>query len=256
MRAIVDKIRENELKFNEDDWKMANFVIQYPNLVENLTINNLSKILIASRSEVFRFTKKIGFSSYEAFKFALKKEQHLMKQSNKQINLQQQLKLANDEILSEFKHLDLTKLCEDIKKTQNIYIFQSSMGMHYAGNYLARQLMINGKKTILLPVSALKTICDSNYLEKSDIFIFLLNGKHDFKNRQLLQQSVRQRGIITIGIFDDSNKDLFKLMEYKIKYSCVEMRDMEHHNVSMIQIYWWIDLLMSQYKEYIKQKSK
>ena len=45
MSAIVDKIRENELKFNEDDWKMANFVIQYPNLVENLTINNLSKIL-------------------------------------------------------------------------------------------------------------------------------------------------------------------------------------------------------------------
>ena len=59
---------------NDSEKEMIQYIKSHKQEVINMTINELAKILLSSKSSVLRLAKKLGFTGYSELKYALKKE--------------------------------------------------------------------------------------------------------------------------------------------------------------------------------------
>ena len=58
---------------NDSEKEMIQYIKSHKQEVINMTINELAKILLSSKSSVLRLAKKLGFTGYSELKYALKK---------------------------------------------------------------------------------------------------------------------------------------------------------------------------------------
>jgi RpiR family transcriptional regulator, carbohydrate utilization regulator len=67
-------IRSSYHKFSEKEKKIANYILEKPELVIHRTINEVAEDLNIADATVFRFSKHIGFKGFQAMKIALASE--------------------------------------------------------------------------------------------------------------------------------------------------------------------------------------
>lgn len=59
---------------NQLEMTVYKFIISHPNDIENLTIRQMAQQSHVSATTILRFLKKVGYSGFSEFKFAVKQE--------------------------------------------------------------------------------------------------------------------------------------------------------------------------------------
>jgi len=70
----LGRIRSSYSKFSEKEKKIADYILEKPELVIHRTINEVAFDLNIADATVFRFSKRIGFKGFQAMKIALASE--------------------------------------------------------------------------------------------------------------------------------------------------------------------------------------
>ncbi|WP_173915530.1 MurR/RpiR family transcriptional regulator [Halobacillus sp. Marseille-Q1614] len=68
------RIRSHYGRFSDKEKKIADYILDNPEIIIHHTINQVADELSVAESTVFRFCKRIGFKGYQAFKIALAAE--------------------------------------------------------------------------------------------------------------------------------------------------------------------------------------
>lgn len=103
--SIEKLIRDNEQKFTQTDYTIANQILK-EGLSYNLTINEFARICYTSRTSILRFAKKLGFNGYNDLKYYMLNE-------------------AIDIVSSYVSHYDekLARVYEKLKKVKRAFIY-------------------------------------------------------------------------------------------------------------------------------------
>ncbi|WP_050183146.1 MurR/RpiR family transcriptional regulator [Domibacillus robiginosus] len=73
-QQCMAKIRSYYARLSEKEKKVADYILQNPEKIVHITINELAETLHVADATVFRFCKRIGFKGYQAMKIALASE--------------------------------------------------------------------------------------------------------------------------------------------------------------------------------------
>lgn len=102
---LEELIKKNKEKFTQTDLAIADFLIDNKNDELDLSINELAKKCLTSRTSILRFTQKIGFGGYSEFKYFLKEKDHRKKDQTKK------------------EDKKLNQILESLDKANNIFIY-------------------------------------------------------------------------------------------------------------------------------------
>lgn len=70
MPAFI-KIRAIKSSLSSSEAKIANFILNSPNAIRELSSQELAKVTSVSQSSIIKFTQKLGYKGYPAFKLAI-----------------------------------------------------------------------------------------------------------------------------------------------------------------------------------------
>ncbi|EEB36727.1 putative transcriptional regulator GlvR [Anaerococcus hydrogenalis DSM 7454] len=102
---LEELIKKNKEKFTQTDLAIADFLMDNKNDELDLSINELAKKCLTSRTSILRFTQKIGFGGYSEFKYFLKQKDHTKKDQTKEDDKK------------------LNQILESLDKSNNIFIY-------------------------------------------------------------------------------------------------------------------------------------
>jgi DNA-binding MurR/RpiR family transcriptional regulator len=74
MSEVVTLIKHRINDFTKSERKIAQFVLKNPSMVIKLTVNELANMCSVSDATVIRFIRKLGFETFQEFKFSIAKE--------------------------------------------------------------------------------------------------------------------------------------------------------------------------------------
>lgn len=195
---LEELIKENKEKFTQTDLGIIDFLLNNENKKLDLSINDLAKKCLTSRTSILRFSKKLGFDGYSEFKFFLNEKE-----------IKEEIINKDDE--------NLDYLFEKIKNSNNIFIYGN-------GNY--EDIIKDSIKSYLKDLGQLSeifqgrdeiTTFNKNSLKDSTIFVIDISNDPD--SIELLSQ-ISNVNIKKILITDSFSKDF--LGEYTIHIKKLE----------------------------------
>ena len=195
-----DLIKENKEKFTQTDLAIIDFIVNNKDKKLDLSINELAKKCLTSRTSILRFSKKLGFDGYSEFKYFINKKEEVEK---------------IEKTYQEDEKLDY--LFEKIKNSNNIFIY---------GNGEYEEIIKNSMKSYLKDLGQLSEIFQGrdeiSTFNKSSLknsIIFVIDLSNDPDSLELLSQ-ISNVDIKKILITDSFSKDF--LGEYTIHIKRLE----------------------------------
>ncbi|WP_299035103.1 MurR/RpiR family transcriptional regulator [uncultured Anaerococcus sp.] len=169
--SLEKLIRENEKKFTQTDFVIANEILKN-GLNYNLTINKFAEICLTSRTSILRFAKKLGFNGYNDLKYYI---------LNDKIDMVTSLPSSKDDkLLSVYEKLKTVKKAfiygnggmEDIIKAAiKSYLFDVGI---LAETYAGAKEIVAFDKTLL--EDSLVIVVDFSRDEKTRELMFQMDG--------------------------------------------------------------------------------
>ncbi|WP_028044433.1 MurR/RpiR family transcriptional regulator [Candidatus Stoquefichus massiliensis] len=128
---IINTIQLHKNDFSKTEYKIYEYILQYPENVETYAITKIADLCQTSTSAVLRFCQVLGFKGYKDFRFEMVKYLHEHYEEKDTSDLFNQLTNEYMKALGQFKNLDrslLNKLIIQLKEDNSIYI----LGIHYS----------------------------------------------------------------------------------------------------------------------------
>lgn len=106
------KIKSLYREFSPTEKKIADYILEYPEVVSRSTINEIAQSLGIAVSTFFQFTRKLGYSGFKEFKIAL-----LTEESDASVSIHENIHQTDDDMTKIEKVFDATiQSLEDTKK--------------------------------------------------------------------------------------------------------------------------------------------
>ena len=204
-------VNQSYSKLNDSDKYIWKFICQNKEICKSITIEELSKKCLVSRTTVLRFAKKIGLDGFSELKYQLRNETI---QTDNAIN-----KLVNSKLLFEsharmIKDLyqrDYSLFCEIIQSSKRIYIVSTGTIQELVAKELKRQFLKLG-----IVMTNIRGDGEINILRKNitpgDTIIFIsLRGEN--KNLLNLARHANLHDVNTISLTSMSSNSLATIVD-------------------------------------------
>lgn len=170
------------------DYTIAKYIVHHYTLIFDISINELADLLEVSISQISRFVRHIGFSSFQEFKEATRyhgeNQRHSMIQKSKKLDMDIYQKYIQEETQYFFTYFDkssLNNLVKDFHKFDKIALF----GILNSGN-AARELQYNLAFSGQLCISITEFQAQLSFIKNADsktlIVIYSLSGEYVLDN--------------------------------------------------------------------------
>lgn len=171
--------KRNDLTLRENE--IANFVLKNSDFIVNNTITNIANEIGVSETSINRFCKKIGYKGFQDFKIALAQGSFYRDINSEQSSTSQTLlssmlsdyRKVLDNTFSMMKEDSFKKICEYIRHSHQIYIFDNHSPLR-VGEALQQKLKMAGVNSIIInDWTSMKLYCAQ--CQKDDIFFTFFN---------------------------------------------------------------------------------
>jgi RpiR family carbohydrate utilization transcriptional regulator len=210
-------IRSSYHKFSEKEKKIADYILEKPELVIHRTINEVAEDLNIADATVFRFSKHIGFKGFQAMKIALASEITTpIRTASEDTPLKETEKALTEKVfMSNIRTLQNTiqMLDNDAVKKAIDFILQAGRVEFYGTGGSAIVAMDAFKKLVSTGVRAYAFIdthtqqLAAPQLTKNDLAIFISHSGSSQDTLKLLKL-VKETGAKTIAITSDVESPL------------------------------------------------
>ncbi|WP_181397687.1 MurR/RpiR family transcriptional regulator [Gracilibacillus dipsosauri] len=148
---LEELINDNHTTFSEGERVLAKFILDNRKDIYDLGINELAKKSLSSKSSVLRFAQKLGFSGYTEMRNFMKWENH----SEKSFTQEDfgKIVISNvEQTVNQLNEMDLTKICEAIDRSPNVYITGTGLMQQGLAKEMQRMFLGIGKNMQTLPL--------------------------------------------------------------------------------------------------------
>lgn len=241
---------------NEMEQSIVRFILQHRSEVIKMSISELAKKCLVSRSSVFRFTKKIGLEGYNQLKFILRDE--INKSGiDPEVDYNKATLQAVENVIQQFQSLKMKDIYTDLAHANDIYLYSTGWEQEIIAQQLQRNFFLAGKKVYALPAAVDELEMALQRMSKQD---FLMVISFSGNNKQLLK-SMRHaviKGIPTLSFTPFRQNELATMCQYNLYYTVVEKKVSSIKNVETFftGLYVLNDLLVMGYSDYLKNQGE
>ena len=159
---LEEIIKKNKEKFTQTDLVIADFLIDKKNEKLDLSINELAKKCLTSRTSILRFTQKIGFDGYSEFKYYVNQNEG-----------------KKEDVKKEENYENINEILERLDKSNNIFIYGNGDFEDIIKNSIKSYLKDLGKLSETFKGRDEISTFNKNSLKDSTIFIIDLSDDPD-----------------------------------------------------------------------------
>ncbi|OTN77499.1 hypothetical protein A5886_002599 [Enterococcus sp. 8G7_MSG3316] len=209
---IQDRITTYQSKLTENDLLIWSYISSHKKYCLNMSINEIAKECIVSRTTIMRFCQKIGFDGFSEFKYHLKNE--LMQENALLSEIEGEILSNHVQTIENLKKKDFTKICTMLANANRIFIYGSGDIQNLVSNYMKLLFLPNG---LLVYDFGGVSMNEQFYqvIQPHDLVLLItLNGESNTVVK--LAKQLKQRNIQTIGITKLRNSTVSKLCDETI----------------------------------------
>ncbi|MGO4887470.1 MurR/RpiR family transcriptional regulator [Anaerobacillus sp. MEB173] len=205
----LPRIRSSYPQFSDKEKIIADYILNNPDKIIHLTINQIAEDLNVAEATVFRFCKRIGFKGFQAMKIALASESTApIKEIHEEFNIDDDEKTVAEKVFkSNIRTLEETLQVIDgasFKKAVQAILhanrveFYGSGGSGTVAEDAHHKFLRTGIQTIAYIDSHLQ-LMSASQLTENDVIVLI---SHSGSNKDLLQalELAKEIGVTTIGI--------------------------------------------------------
>lgn len=237
-------------KLSESEKDLARYIIAHQESIEELTLVELGRKVMMSKSTVLRFSKKLGFNGYSEMKYFI--------QSSIATQLIPSEQDVIDEVLGDvkntiklMKNVELDRIFSVLNKANNVIIYATGFTQNNFAKEFSKELFLFERPNFLLSgetdFSAI-----SNMLNDEDLVIVIsLSGNTPSIQETLKNLMLKQVSILGITEFGDSF--LRQHSTYQLYYETSELEVNFKDSKSMSGLYVILILVARMYNLYRRQ---
>lgn len=242
-------INQHYSKLNENDLHITHYMIQHKEDIKQLTITQLAEQTLTSKSSILRLTKKLGFSGFSEFKYALKTEQ-TSTIPNASFSSMQENDLTGTAKL--FNQQQIRPIIEQFHNASRVFCYGTGWGQRDVLKDFIRSLTNLRKFPILLEsLNEFEVIVDGT-IEPDDLVIIVsLSG--DIREAEQVTRLLKTKQIPIISITNLSNNLLASMATYNLYFQSTPIRFLDEDMYSLLPIYQLTDALRREYVDYLME---
>lgn len=120
---LQDRITTYQSRLTENDFLIWSYITTHKKHCLAMSINDLAKECIVSRTTIMRFCQKIGFDGFSEFKYHLKNE---IQQENALLSeIEGEILDNHIQTIENLKKKDFTALCKMMAHAKRIFVYGS-----------------------------------------------------------------------------------------------------------------------------------
>lgn len=250
LEALMNK-HYNEL--SENDLDILAYIIKNKSSVQNMTIMELAKLTLTSKSTILRLAKKLGFLGYSEFKYHLKSEEN-----NEAVNLKDitfsELQAKDEEVTKKLFHqTDIQLILKKLDETDRIFCYGTGWGQLDVLSDFRRSLVILNKFPIVLNSLKELEIATNQTMNENDLVIILsLSG--DIMEAEKLINTLVLKQIPILSITSLRNNNIASKATFNLYFQTTPVNVKGEEIYSFFPVYTLFDLLYRAYVDYITEK--
>lgn len=207
--SCLGSIQSYYPRFSEKEKKIADYILENPDEIIHLTINEIAEDLNVAEATVFRFCKRIGFKGYQAMKIALASEViNTVHQIHEEITMQDSERTVAEKVFkSNIRTLENTLQMLDsqsLEKAVKLILHANKVEFYGTGGSALiamdayHKFLRTGINTFAFPDSHFQ-LMSASLLTKGDTAVII---SHSGSNRDTLNilAVARENGANTIAI--------------------------------------------------------
>lgn len=207
--SCLGSIQSYYPRFSEKEKKIADYILENPDEIIHLTINEIAEDLNVAEATVFRFCKRIGFKGYQAMKIALASEViNTVQQIHEEITMQDSERTVAEKVFkSNIRTLENTLQMLDsqsLEKAVKLILHANKVEFYGTGGSALiamdayHKFLRTGINTFAFPDSHFQ-LMSASLLTKGDTAVII---SHSGSNRDTLNilAVARENGANTIAI--------------------------------------------------------
>lgn len=235
-------------KLNENDLHIANYMMQNKESIKQMTITALAQETLTSKSSVLRLTKKLGFSGFSEFKYALRENEKNRAFSTSSFSNMQEIDLKGTAKL--FNQQQIRPIIEHFHTATNIYCYGTGWGQRDVLKSFNRSLTNLKKFPILLEsLNEFEVIVQRTVQPDDLVIIVSLSG--DIKQAEQVTRLLKTKNIPILSITNLSNNLLASMATYNLYFQSTPIHFMEEDMYSLLPIFQLMDSLRREYLDYL-----
>lgn len=249
---LQDRITRFQTKLTETDLLIWSYIISHKKQCLTMSINDLAKACIVSRTTIMRFCQKIGFDGFSEFKYHIKAE--LMQESALLSEIEGEILANHIQTIENLEKKDFSAICAMMANANRIFIYGSGDIQNLVSSYMKLLFLHNG---LLVYDFDAVSINEQFYkiIQPDDlVFLITLNGESETVVK--LAKQLKQRHIDTIGLTKLRNSTVAKLCTETIFVLNPEIRPSDkaaYPFESTSTLFFVIEYLLLKYDAWQKQ---
>ncbi|MGM9902911.1 hypothetical protein A5844_002414 [Enterococcus sp. 10A9_DIV0425] len=249
---LQDRITMFQSRLTENDFLIWSYIVGHKKQCLTMSINDLAKKCLVSRTTIMRFCQKIGFDGFSEFKYHLKNE--IFQENTFLSEIEGEILDNHIQTIENLKKKDFTELCKMIAHAKRIFIYGSGDIQNLVSNYMKLLFLHSG--LIVYDLGAV-SITEQFYriIEPDDLVLLItLNGESTTVVK--LAKQLKQRNIKTICITKLRNSTVTRLCTETIFFLNSEIPSLENAISpfeSTSTLFFVIEYLLLKYEAWQKQ---
>lgn len=253
---IVEKINSFGEDLNENDFLIAEFIINNKSLILSMTLDDLSKECNISKTSIIRFTKKIrlsGFSELKALiKFETEKEKKSISDSS---NIEDILAKGYFHTINGLRNKNMNPIFDLIENSERVFLYGTGVTQQNAVSELYR-IFFNGGKYFYNFSNGTQPEEFIDSIGTNDLVIIVsLSGESS--HVVSLATNLKMMGIKIVSLTKLKDNTLARLSDENIYFSNVyiEMTEQKRIYESTTPLFIACEIILIKYEKYLVNKS-
>ena len=162
---------------NDSEKEMIQYIKSHKQEVINMTINELAKILLSSKSSVLRLAKKLGFTGYSELKYALKKE--IVKKAIIPTDLVETYKKEINKTFEYATQVNYVPLVYDIHHARQVIIYATGFVQNNYAKQFSSELFLAGRSNYIVSGESNFEVISHSLTSEDFVIIISFSGNTD-----------------------------------------------------------------------------
>lgn len=257
---MIGKILDNQLisQLNHNELQILEFIYNYPQKIEKMTIREFAKEVSCSTSTILRFCQKINLSGYSELKYLIKQDNDL------KTNTFQPLKIENnlfDDLTQDIentllllKEINVNQCIQEIKSNKSIHLFSGGGITGCALDYLEKLLFSFGRQKVYrYEASALAFHMADSFSQKDVLFVLSVSGTYEPTVQMAHLAKMNHATVIAISPYTKNR--LASIADINFRFFGNQRKNKNTEYSSRLPIYFIINAIFTAYLEYERGES-
>ncbi|WP_027109096.1 MurR/RpiR family transcriptional regulator [Lacticigenium naphthae] len=246
---LESAINRHFSQLNENEKAIIEYIINHKKECKELTIIEIAKVTLTSKSSILRLAKKLGFSGYSEFKYSLQKDNSINSEEVSTNNFMSMQQGDVDATRKLFEQINSKVVLKELDEAERIFCYGTGWGQRDVLSDFRRSLIPLNRYPILLSAKKELEMASRQEMSENDLLIVVsLSG--DIAEIRDEIRLLKMKNVSILSITNISNNSLASMGTYNLYFQSTPKKYKGEAVYSFVPLHLTMDNLFRSYVDY------